>query len=85
MRMKLNYSRIRTFSSWIMMILAFAVFTFAQEKATLIKNATIIDGTGKPAFRGDVRIRHGKIVKICVENGQPVEYGQRLFGVRPLR
>jgi acetyl-CoA carboxylase biotin carboxyl carrier protein len=27
----------------------------------------------------------GEIVKICVENGQPVEYGQRLFGVRRLR
>jgi acetyl-CoA carboxylase biotin carboxyl carrier protein len=27
----------------------------------------------------------GEVVKICVENGQPVEYGQRLFGVRPLR
>jgi len=25
----------------------------------------------------------GEIVEILVENGQPVEYGQPLFGVRP--
>lgn len=24
----------------------------------------------------------GEVVKICVENGQPVEYGQPLFGIR---
>jgi acetyl-CoA carboxylase biotin carboxyl carrier protein len=27
----------------------------------------------------------GEIVRIFVENGQPVEYGQPLFGVRPSR
>jgi acetyl-CoA carboxylase biotin carboxyl carrier protein len=27
----------------------------------------------------------GEIVRIFVENGQPVEYGQPLFGVRPGR
>jgi biotin carboxyl carrier protein len=26
----------------------------------------------------------GEIAKIYVENGQPVEYGQSLFGIRPV-
>ena len=27
----------------------------------------------------------GEIVRVFVENGQPVEYGQPLFGIRPSR
>jgi acetyl-CoA carboxylase biotin carboxyl carrier protein len=27
----------------------------------------------------------GEIMRIFVENGQPVEYGQPLFGIRPSR
>jgi len=27
----------------------------------------------------------GEVLRIFVENGQPVEYGQPLFGVRPSR
>jgi len=38
--------------------------SFAQSRPVLFKNATIIDGTGRPSFRGDVRIKDGKIVKI---------------------
>jgi N-acyl-D-aspartate/D-glutamate deacylase len=30
----------------------------------LIKNGRIIDGSGMPAFRGDVGIRNGKIVEM---------------------
>jgi N-acyl-D-aspartate/D-glutamate deacylase len=30
----------------------------------LIKNGTIVDGTGAPAYRGDVRIRDGRIAEI---------------------
>src|SRR5207253_1337457 len=30
----------------------------------LIKNGRIIDGSGMPAFRGDVAVQHGKIVSI---------------------
>jgi N-acyl-D-amino-acid deacylase len=37
---------------------------FAQTRSILIKNATIIDGTGRPAFHGDLRITDGKIAKI---------------------
>ncbi|HEY8559682.1 MAG TPA: D-aminoacylase [Pyrinomonadaceae bacterium] len=36
----------------------------AQNQSLVIKNATIIDGTGKAAFRGDVRIAGDRIVKI---------------------
>ena len=35
-----------------------------QERSTLIINAEIIDGSGKPAFRGDIRIKGDRIVKI---------------------
>jgi N-acyl-D-amino-acid deacylase len=38
--------------------------TFAQTKTLLIKNATVIDGTGREGFRADLRIRDGKISKI---------------------
>ena len=31
----------------------------------LIKNGTIVDGSGAPAFRGDVAVRDGKITKIA--------------------
>jgi acetyl-CoA carboxylase biotin carboxyl carrier protein len=27
----------------------------------------------------------GEVIRIFVENGQPVEYGQPLFGIRPSR
>jgi len=36
----------------------------AQIQSLVIKNATIIDGTGKAAFGGDVRIKGDRIVKI---------------------
>ena len=31
---------------------------------TVIKNGTIIDGTGLPRFRGDIGIRDGRIAKV---------------------
>lgn len=39
-------------------------FVSAQTNSFVIKNATIIDGSGRAAFRGDVRITGDKIVKI---------------------
>ena len=38
-----------------------AVSAHAQSSATLIINASVIDGTGAPARRADVRIRDGRI------------------------
>lgn len=56
----LSYFTIITF-----VVFVFAVIeTIAQTRPILFKNATIIDGTGRPAFRGDVRIKNGKIIKI---------------------
>ena len=36
----------------------------ASAASLLIKGARIIDGSGRPAFDGDVRVKDGKIVKI---------------------
>ncbi|MGB7068502.1 MAG: D-aminoacylase [Pyrinomonadaceae bacterium] len=36
----------------------------AQERPVLIKNATIIDGTGRRAFDGDVLVKKGRIARI---------------------
>ena len=35
-----------------------------MEIRTLIKNGTVVDGSGEPAYRADVRIAQGKIVEI---------------------
>ncbi|MCR9105078.1 MAG: amidohydrolase family protein [Gammaproteobacteria bacterium] len=35
----------------------------------LIKNATIVDGTGKPAYRGDLAVKNGKIAALGTVNG----------------
>lgn len=43
----------------------------------LIRNGTVIDGTGAPAFRADVRVRDGVIAEIA-ENLQP-HAGERIF------
>ncbi len=45
-----------------LVLLAYSASVFAQS--FVIANATIIDGSGAPAFAGDVRIKDGKIVKI---------------------
>ncbi len=47
----------------ILLLLSITILTFGQA-SIVIKNAKIIDGSGKPAFRGDVRIDGDKIVKI---------------------
>jgi len=62
----MNPSRIAA-SPLILVVILIAVFTSdaaAQSKPVLFKNATIIDGSGRVAFSGDVRIKGGKIVKI---------------------
>lgn len=43
------------------LLLPFAAAIHAQSRSILIRNATIIDGTGRPAFHGDLRIAGGKI------------------------
>jgi N-acyl-D-amino-acid deacylase len=48
-------------AAWLFVFVSFAA---AQNQSLLIRNALIADGTGKAAFRGDVRIGDGKIVKI---------------------
>ncbi len=60
---------IRQYVSRVLILLLIFLHTFAavgiaQTRPVLIRNATIIDGTGRPAFRGDVRIVNGVIAKI---------------------
>ena len=48
----------------LVLLQTFTAPAFGQNRPILIKNATIIDGSGKPSFRGDVRVKDGKIAKI---------------------
>lgn len=45
-------------------ILVFVTAVPAQTRSILVKNAAVIDGTGKAAFTGDVRINGDRITKI---------------------
>lgn len=47
----------------VILLFASVSFVFGQA-SVVIKNAMIIDGSGKPAFRGDVRITGDRITKI---------------------
>jgi N-acyl-D-amino-acid deacylase len=51
-------------STLILFTLLLVSLAQAQTRSTLFQNASIIDGTGKAAYRADVRIRDGKIEKI---------------------
>lgn len=51
---------VRTLCIW----LGGAVLTAAAAATTLISNATIVDGTGVPARKGDLRIEDGRILAI---------------------
>lgn len=55
---------VRKISLVLVWTLVLVSFVSAQTNSFVIKNATIIDGTGKAAFRGDVRVKGDKIVKI---------------------
>ncbi|MFT3743673.1 MAG: D-aminoacylase [Pyrinomonadaceae bacterium] len=61
--MKPGHKLFRVIVSSILLC-SFAVATFSQTRSILFQNATIIDGSGKKAFRGDLRIKDGKIEKI---------------------
>lgn len=54
----------RKISFVFLWMLVMVSFSSAQTQTLVIKNALIIDGTGRAAFRGDVRIKGDKIVKI---------------------
>ena len=62
----MNFSRTLSHIFFVasMVLMASAIESLAQTRPVLFKNATIVDGTGRPSFRGDVRIKDGKIVKI---------------------
>lgn len=55
------WRKIALFFVWTLILVSFVA---AQTGKFVIKNATIVDGTGKAAFRGDVRVAGDKIVKI---------------------
>jgi N-acyl-D-amino-acid deacylase len=48
----------------IFWMVALASFISAQANSIVVKNAVIIDGSGKSAFKGDVQIKGDKITKI---------------------
>lgn len=48
----------------LLLVLSFAIAVPAQVSSFVIRNASIVDGSGKPAFLGDVRVSGDKIVSI---------------------
>ncbi|HQU85375.1 MAG TPA: D-aminoacylase [Pyrinomonadaceae bacterium] len=55
---------LRKICSAFLCALVLVSFASAQTASFVIKNATIIDGSGKASFQGDVRVKNGKIAKI---------------------
>ena len=43
----------------------------------LIKNGLIVDGSGMPAFRGDIGVKDGKIAEIGKLSGPPKDHRRR--------
>ncbi len=54
----------RIFAVVATVLFCLVITSMAQSRPVLFKNATIVDGSGRASFRGDVRIKNGKIVKI---------------------
>jgi N-acyl-D-amino-acid deacylase len=59
--MKKTWQKILWAFVWTLVLIS---FVSAQTNSFVIKNASIIDGSGRAAFRGDVRVKGDKIVKI---------------------
>ena len=62
-------NKVRQYVSRIYLGLIFAYVTInsiceAREVELIIRNGTIIDGTGAARFQGDIGIHNGKIVKL---------------------
>ncbi len=61
--------------------IVFATSIHAQEKSFVIVNASVIDGTGKPAYKANVRVRRGIIAgigKLKPAKGEEVVEGSGL-------
>lgn len=54
----------KQFAAAILSLVALASVAFPQSASFVIKNASIIDGSGRPAFTADIRIKGNKIAKI---------------------
>jgi N-acyl-D-aspartate/D-glutamate deacylase len=52
------------------LVLCFAALANAQDFELLIRGGRIVDGTGNPSYRGDLGIRHGRIVAMGQLDGR---------------
>ncbi|MBK9155585.1 MAG: D-aminoacylase [Chloracidobacterium sp.] len=62
--MSLTIDRLLRFAAVTLVLSLLIQSVPGQTPAVLIRNATVVDGTGKAGFRGDVRIGKGKITAV---------------------
>ncbi|MDI1241195.1 MAG: D-aminoacylase, partial [bacterium] len=61
------------------LVFALCLSVFAQNSITHIRNVTIVDGTGKPGFIGDVTIKGSTISKIGKPNSAKPKTGETVI------
>ncbi len=55
---------VRSVAALLLFLFAFSNSLLGQSESILIRSASIVDGTGKPAYTGDVRVKDGKIASV---------------------
>ena len=53
-----------------LLLISSATYAFAEQHDVIIKGATIVDGTGNKAFKGDIAIKGERIVQVGKVSGK---------------
>lgn len=65
-----NVMKVILLSCFSLSLILSAANTFADQHDVIIKGVTIVDGTGKEAFKGDIAIKGERIVKVGKVSGK---------------